>query len=102
MPIKLLQLQALLKCYTDRLVAKSLAEGFEFDFRIPALALTNPMWADNLCSITGTEEVVRRKLGKEIKAGRVIGPFRELPLKNLRISPLDIQVPKKALWWWAL
>ena len=34
------------------------------------------------------------KLAKEIHAGRIIGPFDQPPLDNLRVSPLGV-IPKK-------
>lgn len=94
-PIKLCGLKNLLHFYPKREVAHRLASGFEFGFRIPALAPSHPTWAKNLCSILGMEDVVCRKIEKEIRAGWVIGPCRELSLKNLRVSPLGL-VPKKA------
>lgn len=41
------------------------------------------------------EEIVRLKLAKEVKLGRLLGPFSSPPLPNLRVSPLGV-VPKKA------
>ena len=37
---------------------------------------------------------VDQKLTKEIEEGRIVGPFAEPPLPNLRISPLGV-IPKK-------
>lgn len=42
------------------------------------------------------EEVVRKKIAKEVEAGRVAGPFFEQLLPNLHVSPLGL-VPKKVL-----
>lgn len=39
--------------------------------------------------------VVHQKIGKELWAGRVVGPFDTLPIWSLQVSPLGI-VPKKA------
>ena len=39
-------------------------------------------------------EVVRKKILKEVREGRVAGPFASPPFVNFRISPLGI-VPKK-------
>lgn len=38
---------------------------------------------------------MQRKIRKEVRAGQVIGPFCDLPIENLRVSPLGL-VPKKA------
>ena len=38
---------------------------------------------------------VNEKLSKELKLGRIAGPFSEKPLSSLRLSPLGL-IPKKA------
>lgn len=68
--------------------------GFQEGFRIPFEGVRESRNSKNLKSIFGLEEVVKQKIEKEIKEGRVAGPFSEPPLPNLRISPLGI-VPKK-------
>lgn len=45
-------------------------------------------------SIVGMEDMVWLKIEKEVKAGRVLGPFKQSLLKNLHISPLGV-VPKR-------
>jgi hypothetical protein len=40
--------------------------------------------------------LTEQKIEKEIKAGRVAGPFNYLPLINLKVSPIGI-VPKKTI-----
>ena len=37
---------------------------------------------------------MEKKLRKEIDAGRTVGPFEEVPLPNLRVSPIKV-APKK-------
>ena len=49
----------------------------------------------NLRSVCRVESIVRGKIDKEVKEGRVLSPFSMSPLENLRGSPLGI-VPKKA------
>ena len=39
-------------------------------------------------------EIVRNKLAKEAKLGRIVGPFHNRPMSNLQCSPLGL-VPKK-------
>jgi hypothetical protein len=46
-------------------------------------------------------EIVDLKIAKEIQLGRVIGPFNDLPLPRLKISPLCL-VPKKKPGSWRL
>ena len=48
----------------------------------------------NLKSAIAHPKVVVEKISKEVKAGRVAGPFKYPPIPNLRISPLGL-VPKK-------
>lgn len=67
---------------------------FSVWFRILAPPPSTPTWAHNLPSVVGMEEVVCLKIEKEVQAGHVIGPFTQLPIKNLQISPLGV-VPKK-------
>ena len=38
--------------------------------------------------------VLEKKLQKEIDAGRILGPFGNVPLTNLRVSPIKV-APKK-------
>ncbi|OCT57837.1 hypothetical protein XELAEV_18002927mg [Xenopus laevis] len=48
----------------------------------------------NVKSASQHEEALKQKLEKELKAGRMAGPFEEVPIKDLVVSPLGI-VPKK-------
>ena len=49
----------------------------------------------NLKSLTGMEEVAKKKIFKEEAEGRVLGLFKEPPVRTLRVFPLGV-VPKKA------
>lgn len=70
---------SLLDKYYNREAAIYLLEGLSIDFRILALPPSAPFWEKNLKSVVGIEEVVRNKILKEVKAGRVVGSFKELP-----------------------
>ena len=50
--------------------------------------------ANNLISATDNPDVVDAKISKELKAGRLAGPFCTRPFYPFRISPLGV-VPKK-------
>ena len=50
--------------------------------------------ANNLISAIENPDVVDGKISKELKAGRLAGPFRTRPFYPFRISPLGV-VPKK-------
>ncbi|XP_061488169.1 uncharacterized protein LOC133387438 [Rhineura floridana] len=49
----------------------------------------------NLKSVVAMESVAGEKIGKEVMAGRVVGPFTAPPIPSLRVSPLGL-VPKRA------
>ncbi len=36
-------------------------------------------------------EAVSDKIGKEVEAGRIVGPFDEPPFENFRCSPLSLR-----------
>ena len=52
-------------------------------------------FSNNLVSASEHPVRVDQKLTQEIQEGRIVGPFLEPPLPNLRISPLGV-IPKKA------
>ncbi|XP_053143317.1 uncharacterized protein LOC128341176 isoform X1 [Hemicordylus capensis] len=94
-PVKLPVLERLLRDYPLREQAQYLSQGVTFGFRIPYIGSRVHSMSPNLKSVEGMEVVVLRKINKEVALGRVLGPFRDLPLPDLRISPLGV-VPKKA------
>ena len=79
-PIKLPVLAAWLRNYSNQVDAKFLFEGFMFGFRIPYLGPRIPMFSRNQSSIRGMEGVVREKIAKEVRAGRVLAHSR-FPLR---------------------
>lgn len=93
-PIRIDWMWPLLSRYPDRNAARQLEEGFTDGFRTPVPPPSSPSFADNLCSVRGTKDEVHCKIGKDVSAGWVIGPFPMLPIHNLQVSPLGI-VPKK-------
>ena len=94
-PIRIEILEKGLEHYPKREDAEYLQLGFKYGFRIPALGLKRAFMAKILKSIKGMEGTVLEKINKEVREGRVLGPFQEPPIDNLRVSPLGI-VPKKA------
>ena len=52
----------------------------------------------NLISALQYKEETMKKLKKEINMGRMLGPFAELPISTLRISPIGL-VPKSDGTW---
>ena len=57
-----------------------------------------PYTARNLPSALQHPEVVSSELQKEVEAGRVLGPFAERPLPNLRTSGLGAAPKKNGKW----
>ncbi|XP_067322974.1 uncharacterized protein [Anolis sagrei] len=95
-PIRVGPLSGLLERYPDRAAAEYLLAGFTEGFRIPALGPRSPCLAANLKSVKGLESIVEQKINKEVREGRVLGPFVGPPTPQFRVSPLGI-VPKKAI-----
>lgn len=88
------RMRPFLSRYPDRAAAAILEAGFTSGFRIPCSLATTPPEAQNLKSAMQHPAVVSEKLGKEVSLGRMAGPFKELPLPDLVVSPLGV-VPKK-------
>lgn len=83
-----------LRAYPDRAAAVLLEEGFRDGFQIPCSALENLPVCGNLKSVLLRPEVVTSKLATEVALGRMAGPFKDLPIPALRVSPLGL-VPKR-------
>ena len=79
--------------YPDKSAALRLREGFTFGFKLGYSGSRKGREADNLKSAVGDPDTVIQKLSKEIKLGRIAGPFQDMPFSNLIISPVGL-VPK--------
>ena len=71
-----------------------LIEGLRVGFSIPFFGERSSRESRNLKSVIDNPAVVRAKLGKELEAGRIVGPFLTPPFPVFRTSPLGV-VPKK-------
>lgn len=92
-PVKVNSLLFFLQGYPTHLnesLQKGFTEGFQLHFQGPVTG----HFSGNLVSAINNPEIVDNKLAKEIHAGRIIGPFDQPPLDNLRVSPLGV-IPKK-------
>jgi hypothetical protein len=69
-------------------VAKELIEGLRFGFKLKYTGTRLPVLTKNSKSVSERNEVVCRKIKKEITMGRVAGPFNHPPMPTLRISPI--------------
>lgn len=69
-------------------------KGFNYGFKIPYVGPRVRFESNNLKSTQELPLIAQKKLEKEIEAGRIVGPFDEPPIEELRVSPIGI-VPKK-------
>lgn len=92
-PIKLSELIPLLQDYPNTSAAITLKEGFSHGFKLGYEGKRAPRNSDNLKSVERDPPTVSQKLEKEIKLGRMAGPFTQPPFNNLIISPIGL-VPK--------
>jgi hypothetical protein len=60
--------------------------GFRLQYTCPRIFI----WSTNLVSVETHKAETQIKLDKEIKMGRVLGPFSEKPISTLRISPIGL------------
>eukprot|EP00079_Xenopus_tropicalis_P012677 XP_002939985.2 PREDICTED: uncharacterized protein LOC100487960 isoform X1 [Xenopus tropicalis] len=93
-PVKVREMLPWLSEYPDKEKAALLRDGFQFGFKIPAKRGTGGGSLKNLRSVRENPTLVLEKLQKEVKLGRMAGPFIEPPIPDLRVSPLGL-VPKK-------
>ena len=89
-PVKAKSLPKYLSGYPEKL-CNYLLSGFLHGFRLHYYGPLESSFSSNLVSVS--EHPVDQKLIKEIQEGRIVGPFSEPPLPNLRISPLGV-IPK--------
>lgn len=74
--------------------ASILHSGFSEGFTIHYSGTREARECGNLKSAVQNPEVVQKKLDKEIKAGRMAGPFDTKPFSNFIVSPVGL-VPKR-------
>lgn len=84
----------MLKDYPNYDEAIMLEKGFRYGFPIHYVGPRTKVDCKNLKSVYQHPEAALKKLQNEIDLGRIVGPFSERPISNLRCSPIGI-VPKK-------
>jgi hypothetical protein len=95
-PVKAVRLQHHLNNIGyDPNITKYLVEGFTHGFSIGHLAEVEDSFGKNSHIVLSHEDIVADKLEKEIRLGRIMGPFDEPPFSPFHISPLNIR-PKKS------
>ena len=92
-PVKIEPLKPLLDIYPNKKAASLLREGFSQGFKLGFKGSRVTREASNLKSVNQDLNAVQAKLDKEIKLGRIAGPFSNLPLPKLIVSPVGL-VPK--------
>lgn len=97
-PINLKVLQDFLAEYPNKTDAELLRNGFMFGFKLMYEGPRVESSCQNLKSVIQNPNEAVNKIMKEVRAGRIAGPFKERPLKNLRLSPIGL-VPKKNGSW---
>jgi len=93
-PVKSNRLKFYLTDY-DPTLKRYLLDGFLEGFNVHCLTKPSHLDSKNLKSAFENPTAVALKLGKELEAGRLAGPFTKPPFPNFCTSPLGI-VPKKA------
>jgi len=84
----------MLKQYPDCDNAVILENGFRYGFRIHYTGPRTSLDCKNLKSVYQHPQVALQKLQSEINLGRIMGPFRQRPISNIRCSTIGI-IPKK-------
>ena len=97
-PIKVGCLENILKNYPNKEVAYELLQGFKEGFKLNYNGPRVSVVTKNLRSARCHEKELLEKVHKEINKGRILGPFDEKPISNLRVNPVGI-VPKKTGGW---
>ena len=92
-PVKVENMLPFLELYPDNDSAAFLKGGFEKGFKLSYHGERSARESKNLKSVENDANAARVKLGKEIKMGRIAGPFKERPIHNLIVSPIGL-IPK--------
>ena len=93
-PIKISKLEFYLDGYPPA-SKRYLLDGFLRVFSLDYVGYHETSFCNNLLSAIQNPSAVNEKLSKELKLGRIAGPFSEKPFSSLRLSPLGL-IPKKA------
>ena len=84
------ELDVWLKKYPQADIAQQISDGFRFGFKVGYTGTIEHRIAENHGSARAQPSLVTEKLMKEVELGRVAGPFKELPMPDLIVSPLGL------------
>ena len=87
-PIKVDALRKLLRNYEGR---DYLVQGFQFGFNVHFEGIDKPLDSDNAKNALDNPYIVWEKLKREMKMGRIAGPYESPPFENFKCSPLNIR-----------
>lgn len=93
-PIKYSELCNALLSYPHLSDQIQLRHGFKYGFPLHYAGPRLHREAKNLKSARLAPQLVEQKLNKEVKLGRMAGPYDAIPFPTLRVSPVGL-VPKK-------
>lgn len=88
----------MLQFYPDPATARELVHGFQFGFSLHFTGIRSSIIAKNMLSATSHSAQLHQKIFQEVQLGRIAGPFSNIPISNLRCSPIGV-VPKKQGGW---
>ncbi|CAC5422578.1 unnamed protein product [Mytilus coruscus] len=97
-PIRIKCLEACLVSYPDKVVAAEILFGFSHGFRLQYTGPRIHSFSKNLISAEQNSDAVLHKLQDEVNRGRMLGPFKVMPISTLRINPIGL-VPKSDSSW---
>jgi len=92
-PINIHALDSYLALYPDKASAAVLKEGFVFGFKLGYQGDRKFRESPNLKSINTDPDMALAKVMKEVGLSRIAGPFSQVPISDLIISPIGL-VPK--------
>lgn len=97
-PINSNYLDQLLSIYPKVQDAKCLSLGFKSGFSLNFNGPRKRLEFRNMISAFQYTSQVQEKIDKEVQLGRILGPFSDPPMFNLRCNPIGL-VPKKQGGW---
>ena len=97
-PVKVDVLKKYIATYDKVLDRELLVTGFSEGFRLQYTGPRLSVFSKNLVSADNNRLETLAKLQKEINLGRIIGPFINKPISNLRISPIGLVEKTDNTW----